>query len=140
MKFAIQSWRIVTELAVLTAYAGGCALCLFFCLPLTADGPQCARLPIPLTATLPSCLWSLRIFPSPSSILAYAVFSRCKFRLEKLGLVDQNLLERNLSALLLGTLAVGKRQQSIGVAIDMELLLLLIHTFSLLSLHLKKPR
>ena len=32
--------------------------------------------------------------------------------LEKLGLVDQNWLERNLSALLLRTLAVGRRQQS----------------------------
>ena len=42
--------------------------------------------------------------------------------LEKLGLVDQNRLERNLFGLLLRTLAVGKRQQSesIGVARDME--------------------
>ena len=32
--------------------------------------------------------------------------------LEKLGLVDQNWLERNLSALLLRTLVVGRRQQS----------------------------
>ena len=42
--------------------------------------------------------------------------------LEKLGLVDQNWLERNLSALLLRTLLVGRRQQSesIEVALDME--------------------
>ena len=42
--------------------------------------------------------------------------------LEKLGLVDQNRLERSLSALLLRTLAVGRRQQSesIEVALDME--------------------
>ena len=42
--------------------------------------------------------------------------------LEKLGLVDQNCLERNLSALLLRTLVVGRRQQSelIEVALDME--------------------
>ena len=42
--------------------------------------------------------------------------------LEKLGLVDQNWLERNLSALLLRTLAVCRRQQSesIEVALDME--------------------
>ena len=42
--------------------------------------------------------------------------------LEKLGLVDQNWLERNLSALMLRTLAVGRRQQSesIEVAFDME--------------------
>ena len=42
--------------------------------------------------------------------------------LQKLGLVDQNWLERDLSALLLRTLAVGRRQQSesIEVALDME--------------------
>ena len=42
--------------------------------------------------------------------------------LEKLGLVDENELECNLSALLLRTVAVGKRQQfeSIEVALDME--------------------
>ena len=42
--------------------------------------------------------------------------------LEKLGFVDQNWLERNLSALLLGTLAGGRRQQSesIEVALDIE--------------------
>ena len=33
---------------------------------LMADGPQRARLPIPRTATLPSCLWSLKTFPSLS--------------------------------------------------------------------------
>ena len=43
--------------------------------------------------------------------------------LEKLGLlVDQNCLERNLSALLLRTLVVSRRQQSesIEVALEME--------------------
>ena len=42
--------------------------------------------------------------------------------LEKLGLVGQNWLERNLSGLLLRTLVVGRRQQSesIEVALDME--------------------
>ncbi|CAM9605278.1 unnamed protein product, partial [Ascophyllum nodosum] len=42
--------------------------------------------------------------------------------LEKLGLVDQNRLERNLSGLLLRTLVVGRRQQSesIEVALVME--------------------
>ena len=42
--------------------------------------------------------------------------------LEKLGLDDQNWLERNLSALLLRTVAVGRRQQSesIEVALDIE--------------------
>ena len=44
------------------------------------------------------------------------------YGLEKLELVGQNCLERDLSALLLRTLAVGRRQQSesIGVALDME--------------------
>ena len=36
----------------------------FVCVSLMADGSQHARLPIPPTATLPSCLWSQRIFPS----------------------------------------------------------------------------
>ena len=42
--------------------------------------------------------------------------------LEELGLVDQNWLERNLSAWLLRTLVVGRRQQSesIEAALDME--------------------
>ena len=42
--------------------------------------------------------------------------------LEKLGLVDQNWLKRNLSALLLRTLVVGRQQQSesIEAALDME--------------------
>ena len=42
--------------------------------------------------------------------------------LEKLGLVDQNWLERNLSALLQRTRAVGRRHQSesIEVALEME--------------------
>ena len=42
--------------------------------------------------------------------------------LEKLGLVDQNILERDLSAVLLRTLAVGRDQKSksIEVALDME--------------------
>ena len=42
--------------------------------------------------------------------------------LEKLGLQDQNWLERNLSALSLRTLAVGRRQQSelIEVALEVE--------------------
>ena len=41
---------------------------------------------------------------------------------EKLGLVDQNWLERNLSALLLRTLVVGRQQQSesIEAALYME--------------------
>ena len=38
--------------------------CLFLSISLTADGPQRARSPIPLTATLPSCLWTRRMFPS----------------------------------------------------------------------------
>ena len=42
--------------------------------------------------------------------------------LEKLGLVDQNWLERNFSVFLLRTLVVGRRQhsESIEVALDTE--------------------
>ena len=42
--------------------------------------------------------------------------------LEKLGLVDQNWLKRSLSALLLRTLVVGRRQQfeSIEASLDIE--------------------
>ena len=42
--------------------------------------------------------------------------------LEKLGIADQNWLERDLSDLLLRTLVVGRRQQSesIEAALDME--------------------
>ena len=42
--------------------------------------------------------------------------------LEKLGLIDQNWLELNLPALLLRTLVVGRRQQSVSIeaALDME--------------------
>ena len=36
----------------------------FICISRTTNGPQRARLSIPYTATLPSYLWSLRIFPS----------------------------------------------------------------------------
>ena len=39
------------------------------------------------------------------------------YGLEKVGLVDQNYLERDLSALLLRTLAVGRRQQSESIEV-----------------------
>ena len=44
------------------------------------------------------------------------------YGVEKLGLVDQNWLERNFSVFLLRTLVVGRRQhsESIEVALDME--------------------
>ena len=44
------------------------------------------------------------------------------YGLEKLGLVNRNVLERDLSTLLLRTLAVSRRQQSdlIEVALDMR--------------------
>ena len=44
-------------------------------------------------------------------ILAFLCIA-CAYGLDKLGLVDHNRLERDLSALLLSTLAVGERQQS----------------------------
>ena len=59
--------------------------------------------------------------PPWTSVFQFSLFLyMCS--LEKLGLVDQNWLERNLSALLLRTLAVGRRQQSesIEVTLDIE--------------------
>ena len=59
--------------------------------------------------------------PPWTSVFQFPYF--CKMSdLEKLGLVDQNWLERNLSALLLRTLVVGRRQQSqsIEAALDMK--------------------
>ena len=53
----------------------------------------------------------------------FIFFSFCTMcGLEKLGLVDQNWLERNVSGFLLRTLVVGTRQHSdsIEVALDME--------------------
>ena len=40
--------------------------------------------------------------------------------LKKLGLVDQSLSKRNLSALLLRTLAVGRSQQSESIEVDLD--------------------
>ena len=53
----------------------------------------------------------------------YFIFFFCTTcGLEKLGLDDQNWLERNFSVFLLRTLVVGRRQhsESIEVALDME--------------------
>ena len=56
----------------------------------------------------------------PRYFILFYFFTMCG--LEKLGPVDQNWLERNLSALFLRTLVVGRRQQSesIEAALDME--------------------
>ena len=60
--------------------------------------------------------------PPWTSIFRFSLFLYKMCGLEKLGLVDQNWLERNLSALLLRTLIVGRRQQfeSIEAALDMN--------------------
>ena len=52
----------------------------------------------------------------------FSYFCTTMCGLEKLGLVDQNWLERNFSVFLLRTLVVGRRQhsESIEVALDME--------------------
>ena len=42
------------------------------------------------------------------------------YGLEKLGFVDQNWLERNLSRLLLRTLVVGRRQQSESIEVVLD--------------------
>ena len=41
--------------------------------------------------------------------------------LEKLGLVDHNWLERNLSGVLLRTLVVGRRQQSESIEAGLDI-------------------
>ena len=59
--------------------------------------------------------------PPRTSVFQFSYFcTMCG--LEKLGLVDQNWLERNFSGFLLRTLVVGRRQhsESIEVALDME--------------------
>ena len=64
-------------------------------------------------------LTSSRPLPPWASVFQFSLFL-CG--LEKLGLVDQKWLERNLSPFLVRTLVVGRRQQSesIEVALDME--------------------
>ena len=54
--------------------------------------------------------------------LGIFLFFCTMYGLEKLGVVDQNWLERNFSVFLLRTLDVGRRQhsESIEVALDME--------------------
>ena len=65
---------------------------------------------------------SSRPQPPWTSVLQFSLFLHDVCGLENLGLADQNRLERDLSALLLRTLAVGTRQESewIEVALDME--------------------
>ena len=64
-------------------------------------------------------LHQLKASPPWTSVFQFPYFSTM-CGLEKLGFVDQNWLERNLSSLLLRTLVVGRRQQSdsIEVALD----------------------
>ena len=54
--------------------------------------------------------------------LGISIFLITTCGLEKLGLVDQNWLERNFSGFLLRTLVVGRRQhsESIEVVLEME--------------------
>ena len=54
-------------------------------------------------------------------ISIFVIFVQC-VAFEKLGLVDENWLERNLYSLLLRPLVVGRQQQSesIEVALNME--------------------
>ena len=60
--------------------------------------------------------------PPWTSVFQFSLFLYKMCGLEKLGLVDQNWLERNFSGFLLRTLVVGRRQhsESIEVALDME--------------------
>ena len=52
---------------------------VLFVISLTADEPQRARLPIPSTATLPSCMWFIMIFPSLPGGSRFDFLPRCKF-------------------------------------------------------------
>ena len=58
----------------------------------------------------------------PNHYRQFSLFLYKMCGLEKLGLVDQNWLERNFSGFLLRTLVVGRRQhsESIEVVLDME--------------------
>ena len=60
--------------------------------------------------------------PPWTSVFQFSLFLYKMCGLEKLGLVDQNWLERNFSGFSLRTLVVGRRQhsESIEVALDME--------------------
>ena len=60
--------------------------------------------------------------PPWTSVFQFSLFLYKMCGLEKLGLVDQNWLERNFSGFLLRTLVVGRRQhsESIEIALDME--------------------
>ena len=60
--------------------------------------------------------------PPWTLVFPFSLFLYAMCGLEKLGLVDQNWLERDVSALLLRRLAVGRQQlsESIGAALDME--------------------
>ena len=49
---------------------------VFVCISLAADAPQLSRPPI---ATLPSCLWSLGVFPSLPGSRLRVLLSRCEF-------------------------------------------------------------
>ena len=74
----------------------------------------------------PGCWLARRLHQLEASTTMALVFQFSHFctmcDLEKLGLVDQNWLERKFSVFLLRTLVVGRRQhsESIVVALDME--------------------
>ena len=72
-----------------------------------------------ITSSRPPPPWT-SVFHGPRYFNFPYFYTMCG--LEKPGLVDQNWLERNWSALLLRTLVVGRRQQSesIEAALDME--------------------
>ena len=63
------------------------------------------------------------------------------YGLEKLGLVDQNWLVRNLSALLLWTLVVGRWQQSESIEVSLDVEEGLMNRFDIGQCHfLQSPR
>ena len=55
-----------------------------------------------------------------TSVSRFSLFLYKMCGLEKLGLVDQNWLERNFSGFLLRTLVVGRRQHSESIEVALE--------------------
>ena len=58
--------------------------------------------------------------PPWTSVFRFSLFLYKMCGLEKLGLVDQNWLERNFSGFLLRTLVVGRRQHSESIEVALE--------------------
>ena len=74
------------------------------------------------SANLYTTSFTLLARPPPpwTSVFRFSLFLYKMCGLEKLGLVDQNWLERNFSGFLLRTLVVGRRQHSESIEVALE--------------------